>query len=215
MTAYPTWTPAPRAGIVPLQPLGFGTILGRSFTALRHNPRVLLGFAMGVQLLAVLVVAGAAFGIGMLTFARLASLQPGSDDYEAVMIGSTALMIVVGLVLSAAATALTVVVQGVVVQEVTHAVVAEKLTVRALWRRIRSVVWRLIGYSMVLLAVIAVAAGIAIAAFIGLSLALGPVAIVPVLLLVIASIPLWLWLSTKLMLVPGAAPVNRNFRLTN
>ena len=46
MTAYPAWTPASRAGIVPLHPYGFGTILGRSFVALRHNPRVLLGFAL-------------------------------------------------------------------------------------------------------------------------------------------------------------------------
>src|SRR3546814_8480057 len=52
VTAYPAWTPAPRPGIVPLHPFGFGTTLGRSFTALRQNPGVLLGFALGVQTLA-------------------------------------------------------------------------------------------------------------------------------------------------------------------
>ena len=46
MTAYPAWTPASRPGIIPLHPLTFGTILGRSFAALRQNPRVLLGFAL-------------------------------------------------------------------------------------------------------------------------------------------------------------------------
>ncbi|RLK47728.1 glycerophosphoryl diester phosphodiesterase membrane domain-containing protein [Microbacterium telephonicum] len=207
MTAYPSWTPASRPGIVPLQPLGFGTVLGRSFTALRHNPRVLLGFAMGVQLLAVLIVAGAGLGLGMLTFSRLASLQPGSEDFEAVMTGSTALMIVMGIVLSVASTALTVVVQAVVVLEVTHAVVAEKLTVRQLWRQVRPALWRLIGYSLLLLAVIVVAVVIAAAVFFALSVAIGPAAIVPVLLLVIATIPLWLWLSTKLMLVPAVIVV--------
>src|SRR5688572_25379550 len=59
VTAYPTWTPAPRPGIIPLHPLGFGTILGRSFAALRQNPRVLLGFALVVQTLAALLLAGA------------------------------------------------------------------------------------------------------------------------------------------------------------
>ena len=44
MTSYPQWTPASRPGIIPLHPLTFGTILGRSFAALRHNPKVLLGF---------------------------------------------------------------------------------------------------------------------------------------------------------------------------
>ena len=46
MTTYPAWTPASRPGIIPLHPLSFGTILGRSFAALRQNPRVLLGFAL-------------------------------------------------------------------------------------------------------------------------------------------------------------------------
>ena len=34
MTAYPAWTPASRQGIIPLHPLSFGNILGRSFCAL-------------------------------------------------------------------------------------------------------------------------------------------------------------------------------------
>ena len=46
MTSYPQWTPASRPGIIPLHPLTFGTILGRSFAALRHNPKVLLGFGL-------------------------------------------------------------------------------------------------------------------------------------------------------------------------
>ena len=33
MTAYPAWTPASRPGIIPLHPLTFGTILGRSLPA--------------------------------------------------------------------------------------------------------------------------------------------------------------------------------------
>ena len=56
MTTYPAWTPASRPGIIPLHPLSFGTILGRSFTALRQNPKVLLGFALCVQAVAYLVV---------------------------------------------------------------------------------------------------------------------------------------------------------------
>jgi hypothetical protein len=55
-----------------------------------------------------------------------------------------------------AAGALGVIVQGIVVAEVAHAAVAEKLSLRALWSRIKPTVWRLIGYSFLLaLAVIA------------------------------------------------------------
>ena len=63
MTAYPAWTPASRPGIVPLHPLSFGTILGRSFVALRQNPRVLLGFALVVQTVAYLLVLAAIGGV--------------------------------------------------------------------------------------------------------------------------------------------------------
>src|SRR3546814_14924968 len=56
VTAYPSWTPAPRPGIVPLHPFGFGTTLGRSLTALRQHPCFLLGFASGVQPVAFLLL---------------------------------------------------------------------------------------------------------------------------------------------------------------
>ena len=46
----PHWTPAPKRGIIPLRPLDFGTILGKSFAMLRHNPSVLLGFGVCTQL---------------------------------------------------------------------------------------------------------------------------------------------------------------------
>ena len=35
-----TWTPAPKRGIIPLHPMTFGMLLGKSFAALRHNPKI-------------------------------------------------------------------------------------------------------------------------------------------------------------------------------
>lgn len=51
-----TWTPAPKKGIIPLHPLTFGMLLSKSFVALRHNPKVLFGFGVVIQL-AVVVLA--------------------------------------------------------------------------------------------------------------------------------------------------------------
>ena len=209
MTAYPTWTPASRPGIVPLQPLGFGTILGRSFSALRHNPRVLLGFALTVQALAAIVATAAIVGVGVLMFSRLATLRPGSDDFETVMIGSVVLTAIIAFIVSLAATALGVIVQGVVVAEVIHAVLAEKLTLGRLWARVRPVAWRLIGYSAMILLAILLVLGAAIALFAVLAIAIGGFAFIPMLVIGLASIPLWLWLSTKLVLVPAAIVVER------
>ena len=126
MTAYPSWTPAPRPGIIPLQPLTFGTILGRSFSALRHNPKVLLGFAMVVQTVAYLVVTIAISGIAFASFSRLDTVPAGTDEWDAVLTGSITLTALSGLVLGLLAGAVGVLVQAVVISDVLHAAVAEK-----------------------------------------------------------------------------------------
>lgn len=206
---HPAWTPASRPGIVPLHPLTFGTILGRSFAALRHNPRVLLGFALGVQVLAYLVLILAVGGAAWASFSRLDTLPPGTDDYDAVMAGSIGLTIAVGVVLGLAVGALSAIVQGIVVRDVAAAAVAEKPTLRELWSRFRQVAWRLIGYSTLLFGVaVAIIAIVAVCILLVAAVA-GPVAIALALLLVLAAVPLYFWLSTKLLLAPSAIVIER------
>jgi MFS family permease len=204
VTAYPAWTPASRPGIIPLRPLTFGTILGRSFAALRQNPRVLLGFALCVQTAAYLLVLLGVGAVAAASFIRLDTLRPGTDEFDAVMAGSIALTAIAGIVLGLAAGALAVIVQGVVVTEVAHAAVAEKLTLRAVWQQVKPVLWRLIGYSFLL----ALAATLLIAVVAGAIIAIGfaalPVAVGLTVLVILAAIPLTLWLTTKLLLVPAA-----------
>ena len=210
MTAYPAWTPASRPGIIPLHPLTFGTILGRSFAALRQNPRVLLGFALCVQTIAYVVVLVAVGGVAWASFSRLDTVQPGSEEFNAIMAGSIAITAVAGIVLGFAAMALSVIVQGVVVTEVSHAVVAEKLSLGALWRQIKPVAWRLVGYSLLLIAVMVAAIAVVGVAIFGLATVAPPAAVV-------ArgagrrsrSSRVVLWLSTKLFVVPAAIILER------
>ena len=223
MTAYPAWTPASRPGIIPLHPLPFGTILGRSFAALRQNPRVLLGFALVVQTLGYLVVLAAVGGVAWASFSRLDTLRYGTEEFDAVMAGSIAITLIAGLVLGLAAGALGVIVQGIVVIEVAHAAVAEKLRLGALWRQLKPVAWRLIGYALLLtLAVVAIVA-VVVAVVVGIAVAAGPLAILFTVVAIIAAIPLTWWLMIKLLLVPAAiilehAPIGqalaRSWRLT-
>jgi hypothetical protein len=204
VTAYPAWTPASRPGIIPLHPLSFGVILGRSFSALRSNPRVLLGFALVVQTLAYVVVLAGVLGIAFASFSRLDTLRPGTEEFDAVLAGSIAITLIAGLVLGLAAGALGVIVQGIVVTEVAHAAVAEKLTLGALWRQVKPIVWRLLGYAFLVIVVVVAAIAAATTAMIALAAVAGPVAILPVLLLFLAAIPLTWWLMIKLLLVPAA-----------
>ena len=207
MTAYPTWTPAPRPGIIPLHPLGFGTILGRSFTALRQNPKVLLGFALGTQVVGYLIMIVVLGGVALWSFSRLDTLRPSTDEWNAVLAGSIALTVVAGVVLGLAVTALSVIVQGVVVAEVSREVLAEKQTLGQLWRRIRPVFWRLLGYTLLLTLAAAVAVGVAALALLAIgSTGAGGVvgAVLLGILFVLGAIPVGLWLTTKLSLVTAA-----------
>lgn len=223
MTAYPSWTPAPRPGIIPLQPLTFGTILGRSFSALRHNPKVLLGFAMVVQTIAYLVVTIAISAVAFATFSRLDTVPAGTDEWDAVLTGSITLTALSGLVLGLLAGAVGVLVQAVVISDVLYAAVAEKMTLRMLWQRVRPVAWRLIGYTILLslaIGVIVIIVGGLIAV---LAVAVPAAAVILGILVILAAIPLSLWLSVKLLLVPAVlivehttlgAALGRSWRLS-
>ncbi len=223
MTSYPAWTPASRPGIIPLHPLTFGTILGRSFSALRHNPKVLLGFGLVVQTVAYLVVILGVGGVAFLTFSRLDNVPGYGEDFEAIAIGSTVLTGIAGFILGLAAAALGVVVQAVVVSEVAHGALAEKLSLGMLWRRVKPVIWRVIGYSFLLPLAVTVLIAIGAGVLVLIGLAAVPVAIALGVLLVLGAIPLTLWLTVKLLLVPSAiilenarigAAIARSWRLT-
>ncbi len=209
MNAYPAWTPASRPGIVPLHPYGFGTILGRSFVALRHNPKVLLGFALVVQALASIVLTAAIAGVAIASFSRLDTVPAGSDDFDAILTGSIVITAATTLVLGLASGALSVVVQGVVVAEVAHAVVAEKPTLRATWARVKPVFWKLIGYSALVLTATVLAVGLLAGIVALLAIAVVWVGILVGILALIALIPLYLWLTPKLFLVPSVIILER------
>lgn len=204
MTAEPSWTPAPRGGLIPLQPLGFGTILGRSFSALRGNPRVLLGFAMVVQMVSSIV---GIVVIGWVTYtamSRLDTVDEFSDDFGLIAAGSALIAVLTTIAVALVMGVLGVIVQAVVVGEVAHASLGERATLGAIWRRVRPVVWRLIGYY----ALITVAVSVVVAVLIAIGFALGSVetwiAVVYAVLAVLAAIVLYAWLGTKLFVVPSA-----------
>ena len=210
MTAYPAWTPASRPGIVPLHPYGFGTILGRSFVALRHNPKVLLGFALIAQTAAYLILTAAVAGAAVASFTRLDTVAPGSDDYDAILAGSIVLTAATALVLGVATGALSVIVQGVVVAEVAHAVVSEKPTLKAVWGRVKPVVWRLIGYSALTLLATVVALGVLAGIVALLVMSVLWLGILVGILAVLGLIVVALWLAAKLFLVPSVIILERS-----
>jgi len=205
-----TWTPAPKKGVFPLHPMTFGTILGRAFAALRHNPKVLFGFAILVQFAAGVVTAGVLLLVGWFIAARIASVPASSPDHDAIVAGSVALGIVAAVLVALATVAFVSIIQGLVAADVSYAALSQKAPLALLWRRVKPAFWRLFAYSLLVslaaLLWIALMFGVVFgilatggfdsASSIALAVGIG-------LLLVLGSIPLYIWLTTKLLVVPS------------
>ncbi|WP_341957051.1 hypothetical protein [Microbacterium sp. LWH13-1.2] len=211
-----TWTPAPKKGIIPLHPMTFGMLLTRSFAALRHNPKVLFGFGVVIQL-AVVVLSATVMGfVFVTTFTRLESLSAASPDFEAIFAGTIAMNIVAGIAVGLASIAFTALMQGVVAAEIGFAAIGVKATLGTLWRKMIPSFWRLAGFaslSIIFIFGIIVIVFLVIAGFIAGGLgasaeAIGGIVIL-VVLLVLATIPLVVWLTTKLLLVPSILVLER------
>lgn len=223
------WTPAPKRGVVPLHPFTFGTLLGRAFAILRHNPKVVFGFAVVVQTVMVLGSTAIMVAVLLTTVIRMQNVSPGSPDFEPLLVGTIALNAVVAFAIGLAAIGFTALVQGVVAAEVRFAAVGEKARLRTLWAQVKPAFWRLVGFSTLQIVATLGVIGIAAAIILGLMVGSGGsgdligVGILLVVLLVLAAIPLSIWLGTKLLLVPSIlvfehatlrAALVRSWRLT-
>lgn len=206
----PQWIPAPKRGIVPLHPLDFGTILGRSFAMLRHNPAVLLGFAVSVQILVSVI----ALGFFVLIFAsnveRIETLSPTSPDYDAIMAGTLGLTLGGALLLSLFSIAVSAAVQGVVAANLRAAALGERPRLAEVWKLVKPVFWRLIGYTFMIGLAAGIVITIIVAIAVGLTLGLGAafdtagvvIGITFGILLLLAFTAGAIWIGTRILLVP-------------
>lgn len=211
-----TWTPAPKKGVIPLHPLTFGMLLGKAFAALRHNPKALFGFAVVIQLVVVIATAGVMGVVLFTTFSRLETVSPSSPDFEAVLAGTVAINIIAGLAVGLTSIAFTAMMQGVVAAEIGYASIGVKATLGMLWRKMAPSFWRLAAFASLsviavfgLFAIVALIIGAFVAGGLGGSVELIGVVVLVVVLIGLASIPLTVWLTTKLLLVPSILVLER------
>lgn len=212
----PGWTPAVKPGLIPLHPLTFGALLGKPFAALRHNPKVLFGFAIVIQLVVAVITAVVIGAAVFFTFLRIESLSPSNPDFYPVLWGAIALNALIAIAMGFVSLAFTAVMQGVVAANIGYAALGEKPTLGRLWRLMRPALWRLIGWSLlqalaaiVMMAVIGGIVALGIMAGVGGSGEGVALTVIIGILLVLGMIPLWIWLSTKLLLVPSILVLER------
>ncbi|MFD4422744.1 hypothetical protein ACFWN7_14755 [Agromyces sp. NPDC058484] len=230
-SAYPPpagpggWTPPPKPGLLPLRPLGFGTLLWAPFRTLRHNPAATFGSGLVVQLVSVVATAAVFVPFLAVTFSRLENAT--AADTDAILsgtVGGFLLLMLVPVAISVVAGAF---LQGVMVVEVASGTLGDKLGFGALWRRAASRIWPLIGWTLLLAAALLAAVALVFlivlvaASFDPVSLLVGiGIAVV----LGLGLLVLGAWLGVKLSLVPSVivlehagirTAVGRSWRLTD
>ena len=204
------WAPPPKPGLIPLRPLGFGTLLWAPFQVLRRNPKATFGSALLVQgavMLSTLVIVGA---VTFIVLGRLANAPAGErDTLTAGSVAAIILSALVPVVLTIIGSAL---LQGIIVVEVARATLGEKLTLRGLWRSARGRLWALVAWTLLLtLAVVvalAVAAGV-VTVLVILGGAWQVVGIVVGVLAVLGLIVVGAWLYIRVSLVPSLIVLER------
>lgn len=153
-TSYPGtdpgqgWAPPPKPGLIPLRPIGFGTLLAASFQVLRRNPKATFGSGLIVQAAIMLVTVVI---VGIVTFWAIDRIDSAPlDQKDAVAAGSIltgVLSALIPIALSIIASAL---LQAVIVLEVARATLGEKLRLGQLWRRAATRLWPLALWTLLL-----------------------------------------------------------------
>lgn len=218
------WAPPPKPGLIPLRPLGFGTLLGAPFQAMRRNPKATFGSALLVQGITIVVSVLVIGGVTWFAVSRITSAAP--DDRDAITAGSVLAIILAALIPIAISLIGSVMVQGVVVAEVARATLGEKLRLGQVWRAAAPRLWALVGWTLLASLAALIAVGL-VAAVVWLVIAVSTdlialgigIGVIGALGLVV----LYAWLGTKLAIVPSIivlerAPVSRavarSWRLT-
>jgi len=207
----PAWTPPPKPGLIPLRPLGFGTLLGASFQVMRRNPKPTLGVALlfngAIILLLGIIVAFVVITI----FGRIQNAT--IDDSPEVVAGAVGIGIVAALIPVALSLVVGAIIQGVVSLEVARGTVGERLRFSGLWALAKGRIGALIGWSVLLVVavmIVIVVVALLIAAVAVVSADSGPGATIALVFVFGGGAAvLWLWLTTKLCLVPSVLMLER------
>lgn len=218
------WAPPPKPGLLPLRPLDFGALMWAPFRTLRRNPGPVFGSGLLVQLAIALATAGAFVPFFLAAFSRVEYADAGSqDEIFAGAVGGFLLLMLVPIALGVVGTAF---LQGIMVVEVASGTLGEKLRFGELWRRTAKRIWPLIGWTLLVGAVVVVAMLLLVGIIVG-GVALGAGAVVGAIVLVVflglGLVVVGTWIAVKLSLVPSIivlehsgvlAAVSRSWRLT-
>ncbi|THG30715.1 hypothetical protein [Naasia lichenicola] len=204
------WTPPPKPGIVPLRPLGFGALLAAPFRYLRHS-RGVLGFALLLQvgLLVLIGLIGVAVFFG--GFNRITDYT--DPDQNPLIAGSIAASIIAAIGYLLLNLVVSAFIQGVVVVDMSLAVLGQKQSLRQLWQRVKPSFWALVRWTL-LLSVAVIIALLVLTGIVLIGVAIGGVGLAisigVTILLALGAIVLGVWLFVKFSITPSIIVLERS-----
>jgi hypothetical protein len=198
------WAPPPKPGLIPLRPLGFGTLLGAPFLTLKRNPKPTFGSALLIQAITVVV---SLLVVGVVTFFVISRItSAASEDQDAVAAGGIVAILLASLVPFLIGLAATVFLQGVIVTEAARSTLGEKLTLRETWKATWPRLGRLLLWTLLAGGSVAVVLA-AIGGIVWLLVALGggfiAAGVILGILAALALLALAVWLGIKLSVAPS------------
>lgn len=164
------WTPAPKAGLIPLRPLSFGEIFGSTFKLLRTNAGVSIGAALIVQGITALIAAGLPLIVTFWAINRISMANASDADLlNSSLPGWIILSVLPGLILSLIGSAL---LQVIIVQVVAKSVLNRRVKLGEALRTSWSRFWPILGlfglyFIALLLATVILGLLIALAVWLG------------------------------------------------
>ncbi|WP_369960762.1 hypothetical protein [Leifsonia sp. EB34] len=209
--AQPGWAPPPKPGLIPLRPLSFGTLLGAPFQALRRNPKITVGAALLLQGVPAIVVTAVLFGGVYLLFSRVETAS--AADRGTITAGAVGGSIVLGVLVVVISGIFGALLQGIIVAEVSRETLGEKLTLRALWRLIRPRFGALVGWTFLWSLFWLVALALVVSIIVALAMLGGTAGVIGAVLVGLGGglglLAVFIWLYTKLSIVPSALVIER------
>jgi hypothetical protein len=185
----PAWGPvAAKPGVIPLRPLGIGEILDGAITSIRQNPRAMLGLAallaLVIQLISVPLNAWLLGGRGDLFF----SLEDAGDEASVTVTGADFIAPLVDVVTTGLAV---LILTGVLTVVVSRAALGERMDLGTAWRLARPRLPALLGVTILVPLMMALAAVVLIApavvvGFAGSALGAGLLGLIGGLALIVA-----------------------------
>jgi hypothetical protein len=189
-----------RRGIVAVKPLGLGDILEGAFRAIRHNPRVMIGFTLAVVVVTTLIgTIPLVFSTASLITADLEQADPDALVDSFVEVGAASLVTGVLTWLGG------IVATGLLTVSVGQSVVDRRIGLGDAWRRVRGRVFPLIGQAL-LIALVTIAP-LLVAVGIGVSVGLvagGVAGVATAILLGLAAAAVAVWIGISWALAPAA-----------